>query len=191
MGKVVVTEFVSLDGVFEDPGGSEGTELGAWTFEFNRGDDGDKFKMDELKAADAQLLGRITYEGFAAAWPTIEDEAGFADKMNAMPKYVVSTTLSKADWNNSTVINGDIATEVRKLKAQYKGDILIAGSGQLVRSLMAEGLIDEFRLMVFPVVLGTGRRLFEDVGGKTTLSLVNTQTVGPDGVTVLTYAAAG
>ena len=137
------------------------------------------------------MLGRITYEGFAAAWPTIEDEAGFADKMNSMPKYVVSTTLSDATWNNSTVIKNDVAAQVSKLKDQYSGDILIAGSGQLVRSLMADGLIDEYRLMVFPVVLGAGRHLFDDVGQKTTMKLIDSKTVGPDGITVLTYAPAG
>ena len=132
MGKLVVTEFVSLDGVMEDPGGAEGYEHGGWTFKFDRGVEGDKFKLDELTAADAQLLGRRTYEGFAKAWPTIEDEAGFADKMNSMPKFVVSKTLKSVDWANSTVLSGDLADDVGRLKQQFSGDILVAGSAQLV-----------------------------------------------------------
>src|SRR4051794_35779108 len=149
MGKVVVTEFISLDGVFEDPGGGEDFEHGGWTFKFDRGEDGDKFKFDELMAADAQMLGRVTYEGFAAAWPSMSDDVGFADKMNAMPKYVVSRTLKQADWNNSTVIRDDVPGEVARLKDEVDGDIVVAGSGQLVRTLMEHGLIDEYRLMVF------------------------------------------
>src|SRR5580700_5450234 len=133
MGKIVVTEFVSLDGVFEDPGGSEGTKHAGWTFTFDRGDEGDKYKLDELDAADAQLLGRVTYEGFAAAWPSITDEVGFATRMNSMPKYVVSTTLTSADWENSTIISDNVAEEIRALKSKYDGDILVAGSGTLAR----------------------------------------------------------
>ena len=186
MGKVVVTEFVSLDGVFEDPGGSEGTEHAGWSFKFDRGEDGNRFKLDELMAADAQLLGRVTYEGFAKAWPEREDEVGFAKKFNSMPKYVVSTTLEDPEWENSTVIKGNVPDEVSQLKEQYDGDILISGSGQLVRSLMKDGLIDEYHLMVFPVVLGSGKRVF-DGATTTSLKLTNTQQVGPDGVTVLTY----
>ncbi len=132
MGKIVVTEFVSLDGVFEDPGGAEGYEHGGWTFTFDQGEEGPKFKLDELMASDAQLLGRVTYEGFAKAWPAMKDPVGFADKMNGMPKYVVSSTLTNPSWNNTTVITVD---EVNKLKDQYQGDILIAGSGHLVRAL--------------------------------------------------------
>jgi dihydrofolate reductase len=162
MGKVVVTEFVSLDGVMEDPGGAEGYEHGGWTFKFDRGADGDKFKMDELLAADAQLLGRRTYEGFARAWPSIEDEAGFADKMNSMPKFVVSKTLKFADWTNSTVLDGDLVTDVGGLKERFAGNILVAGSRQLVQGLLRHDLVDELRLMVFPVTLGSGKRLFED-----------------------------
>src|SRR5438067_565644 len=126
MGEVVVTEFVTLDGVFEDPGGGEGFERGGWAFQFDRGPEGDQFKLDELLASDAQLLGRRTYEGFAAAWPSMADEQGFADKMNSMPKYVVSATLADTDatWNSSTVIRGNLANEVAKLKQQYSGDIL-------------------------------------------------------------------
>jgi dihydrofolate reductase len=159
---VVVTEFVSLDGVMEDPGGAEGYEHGGWTFKFDRGADGDKFKMDELLAADAQLLGRRTYEGFARAWPSIEDEAGFADKMNSMPKFVVSKTLKFADWTNSTVLDGDLVTDVGGLKERFAGNILVAGSRQLVQGLLRHDLVDELRLMVFPVTLGSGKRLFED-----------------------------
>jgi dihydrofolate reductase len=187
MGKIVATEFISLDGVFEDPGGSEGTDIGGWTFKFERGDDGDRFKFDELLAADAQLLGRVTYQGFAQAWPTMPDASGFAARMNAMPKYVVSTTIDRPEWNNTTVIAGVLRDEVSRLKARYGGDILIAGSGQLVRSLMAEGLIDEYRLMLFPIVLGQGRTLFGGAAEGATLRLVDTRPVGPDGVVILTY----
>lgn len=190
MGKLVVTEFVSLDGVFEDPGGAENFEHGGWTFTFDRGDDGNRFKLDELMASDAQLLGRVTYQGFAKAWPSMTDEAGFAARMNEMPKYVVSNTLSDADatWQNTTVIRGDVAAQVRKVKEQYAGDILVAGSGTLVRSLLADGLVDELRLMVFPIVLGSGRRLLADGTATTRLRYLGTRETGPDGVVVQTYA---
>ena len=178
MGNVVVSQFVSLDGVFEDPGGSEHSGLGAWTFRFNRGPEGDQLKVDEVMAAGALLLGRVTYQGFAAAWPSITDEAGFADKMNSMPKYVVSTTLERADWNNSTIISGNVADEVRMLKERVDGDILINGSGRLVRTLMEHGLIDEYRLMVFPIVLGGGKRLFVEAAKATTLRLTETRKAG-------------
>ena len=187
MGNVVVTEFVSLDGVFEDPGGAENFEHGGWSFQFDRGADGDRFKLDELNTADAQLLGRVTYEGFAKAWPSVTDEVGFAVRMNEMPKSVVSTTLSDPTWHNTTVIADNVGREVRALKDRYAGDILIAGSGRLVRSLMAEDLVDEFHLMVFPIVLGSGRRLFDDGTTTTRLVLTDSRQVGPDGVTVLTY----
>jgi dihydrofolate reductase len=186
MGKLVVTEFVSVDGVFEDPGGSEGTEHAGWTFTFDRGPEGDRFKLDELLAADAQLLGRVTYEGFASAWPSMDDEVGFAKRMNSMPKYVVSTSLASAVWESSTIIRENVADEIRAIKAQCDGDILVAGSGTLVRSLLADGLVDELHLMVFPIVLGSGRRLL-DGAAKTRLALANYQPVGPDGVAVLTY----
>jgi dihydrofolate reductase len=188
MGKLAVTEFVSLDGVFEDPGGAEGTPHAGWTFTFDRGADGDKFKLDELLAADAQLLGRVTYEAFASAWPNMTDEAGFAERMNSMPKYVVSTTLSEASWANSTIISTDVTAQVRAVKAKYDGDILLAGSGTLARYLLGEGLVDELRLMVFPIVLGSGRRLLAEGTAKTRMTLVSSQQVGTDGVTVLTYA---
>lgn len=179
MGKLVVTEFISLDGVIEEP---------KWTFEFNRGEEGDKFKGEELKAAEAQLLGRITYEGFAQAWPSMADD-WFGEKMNAMPKYVVSTTLSDADadWTNSTVIRDDVPGEVSRLKEEVVGDILVAGSAHLVQSLTEHGLVDEYRLMVFPVVLGAGKRLFEEGTSRTELRLVDSTPVGPDGVIILTY----
>jgi dihydrofolate reductase len=192
MGKIVVTEFVTLDGVVEAPGGGEEFEHGGWSFEFNRGDDGDRFKLDELMAADVQLLGRVTYQGFANAWPSMTDEQGFADKMNSMPKYVVSTTLSDgdADWNNSTVLRDAIAEQVAKLREGTDGDILVAGSPTLVRSLAEHDLVDEYRLMVFPIILGTGKRLFGDGFSKTTLRLTDSKRVGPDGVVVETYEPA-
>jgi len=188
MGKLVVTEFVSVDGVMEDPGGGEQYERGGWAFKFDRGEDGDRFKLDELMAADAQLLGRVTYEGFAAAWPSRADEAGFAEKMNTMPKYVVSSTLSDPEWANTTVLSGDLASEVSGLKERYSGDILVAGSAQLVQGLTREGLVDEYRLMVFPTVLGAGKRLFADPGEAKALKLTETKTVGSAGVIILTYA---
>jgi dihydrofolate reductase len=185
MGDVVVSQFVTVDGVFEDPGGAEGFEHGGWAFKFSRGPEGDKFKLDEVMAADALLLGRVTYEGFAQAWPGRTDEVGFADKFNNMPKYVASTTLERADWNNSTVLGPDIAAEVAELKNRYSGDLLINGSGTLVRTLADHGLVDEYRLMVFPVVLGTGRRLFGE--GTTMRSLRLTDSSPAGDVFILTY----
>jgi dihydrofolate reductase len=186
VGRIVVTEFVSLDGVMEAPGGGENYKHAGWTFEIDRGEEGDKFKFDELMEADAQLLGRVTYEGFAAAWPTFTDEVGFADKMNAMPKYVVSSTLQSADWNNSTILSGDFVAEIEKLKDEVDGVILVAGSAQLVQSLVDHDLVDELRLMVFPVVLGSGKRLFGDTTDKKALELADSKVVG-DGVAILTY----
>src|SRR4051794_6552436 len=136
MGRIVVTEFISLDGVIEAPGGGEDYSRGGWAFEFERGEEGDKFKLDELVEADAQLLGRVTYEGFAAAWPEREDEAGFAKKMNEMPKFVVSSTLSAPEWQNTTVLRGDPATSVAKLRDEFDGLILVAGSASLVQALI-------------------------------------------------------
>ena len=184
MGRLVVTEFVSVDGVFEDPGGAEDYEHGGWTFEYDRGPDGDKFKLDEVIEADALLLGRRTYEGFAKAWPTMTDEVGFAEKMNSMPKYVVSSTLESADWNNSTVINGDVAEEVAKLS----GNILVAGSAQLVQTLMDHDLVDEYRLMIYPVLLGSGKRLFTDGADTTALQIVETNQTGQVATVVLQRA---
>ena len=189
MGRIVVTQFISLDGVVEDPGGSEDFKHGGWSFAFSRGDDGDKFKFDEVQEAEAQLLGRVTYEGFAAAWPNYSDEVGFADKMNTMPKYVVSSTLDEAEWNNSTILSGDVVEEVTKLKEDVDGVILIAGSVQLVQALTEHDLVDEYRLMVFPVILGSGKRLFGETSDKKTLRLVDSKMVG-DGVAVLTYEPA-
>lgn len=189
MRKIIVSEFVTLDGVMEDPGGSEGFERGGWAFQFERGPEGDKFKLDELFASDALLLGRVTYQGFAAAWPSRKDEAGFADRMNNLPKYVVSTTLEQAEWNNSRLIKGNVVEEVSKLKAMPGGDILVAGSGQLVRALMEHDLVDEYRLMVFPVILGSGKRLFEDASKTSALRLVEAKPVG-SGVLILIYRPA-
>jgi len=185
MGKLVVTEFVSVDGVFEDPGGSEDYEHGGWTFEYDRGDDGDKFKLDELMEAEVQLLGRVTYEGFARAWPS--REGPFADKLNNDPKYVVSTTLKDPEWQNTTVISGDVTEEISRLKGQTKG---AAGSGTLVGTLLDADLVDELRLMVFPTLLGRGKRLFPDRIGRLKLKLVEAKTVGSDGVQVQIYRRA-
>ena len=189
MGRIVVSEFVSVDGVMEDPGGSEGTRNAGWTFRFDRGTDGDRFKLDEVLDAEALLLGRVTYQGFAKAWPTIEDPVGFAVKMNAMPKYVVSNTLADADadWNNSTVVRGDVVAELTSLKARVAGDLLVNGSAALVQLLVEHGLVDEYRLMVFPIVLGSGKRLFSDLDQSPVLTLEKVQTVGDDGIAVLTY----
>ena len=181
MGKLVVTEFISIDGVIEDPGGAEDFAHGGWVFQFERGEEGNKFKLDEVLEAEAQLLGRVTYEGFAAAWPSRTDEAGFAERMNAMPKYVVSSTLRELTWSNSTLIEGDVAAEVAKLKKQVPGDILVAGSATLVRALVEHDLVDELRLMVFPIVLGSGKRLFGDSASTKALRLLESQPVGDDG----------
>jgi len=178
MGKVVVSQFVTLDGVFQDPGGSGEFDRGGWAFQFDRGPEGDRFKLDEVMAAGALLLGRVTYQGFAKAWPSMKDEVGFADKMNGIPKYVVSTTLDRAEWNNSTVIRGNVLEEVDTLRQQVDGDILINGSGQLVQTLMEHDLIDEYRLMVFPIVLGSGKRLFAGANKASTLRLVDTRKAG-------------
>jgi dihydrofolate reductase len=178
MGKVVVSEFITLDGVVEDPGGAEDFDRGGWAFNFDRGPEGDTFKLDEVMASEALLLGRVTYEGFASAWPSRTDEVGFADKFNSMPKYVVSTTLEDPEWNNSTVIGGDVAEAVAALKREVDGDILVNGSVQLVRTLMEHDLVDEYRLMVFPTVLGAGKRLFGESGEAVALRLVDAKPAG-------------
>jgi dihydrofolate reductase len=188
MGKLIVTEFVSIDGVFEDPGGAEGYEHGGWTFEYDRGDEGNKFKLDELMDADVQLFGRVTYEGFAAAWPSRDGD--FADKINQGPKYVVSGTLENPEWQNTTVLSGDVAEEITDLKERTDGNILVAGSGTLVRGLLAADLVDELRLMVFPTVLGRGKRLFPDGIDRLKLNLVESGPVGPDGVQIQVYRRA-
>jgi dihydrofolate reductase len=187
VSKLIATEFVSLDGVMEDPGGSEEFEHGGWSFKVERGEEGNQFKLDETMQSDALLLGRITYQGFAEAWPSRTGE--FADKFNTMPKFVVSATLEDPEWNNTTVIKGNVAEEVSKLKQQPGGDIVIHGSAQLVQALLEDDLIDEYRLMVFPIVLGSGKRLFSDTGKAMTLKLVDSKTVGA-GVLILTYQPA-
>jgi dihydrofolate reductase len=188
MGRIVVTEFISLDGVVEDPGGAEDYKYGGWSFEFDRGAEGDAFKLDETRNSDALLLGRVTYKGFADAWPSREGE--FADLFNSMPKYVVSSTLTNPEWTNSTVVEpGDLVQAVTKLRDEADGDVVVHGSAQLTQALIEHDLVDELRLMVFPVILGTGKRLFGDPGEKKTLRLVDSKVVG-DGVAILTYAAA-
>jgi dihydrofolate reductase len=191
--RVIVSEFVSLDGVIEDPSGAGQFDRGGWSFRSERGPEGDKFKDDELAEADALLLGRVTYEGFAAAWPQMEEQTGdYGARMNGYPKYVASRTLQEPlEWNNSTLIEGDIAEGVAGLKQQDGKDILVFGSGELARTLMKDDLIDEYRLMVHPVVVGKGKRLFGDVGEMRDLRLVDTKQVGPDGVLILTYRPAG
>jgi dihydrofolate reductase len=189
MGKLVVTEFVSLDGVFEDPGGAENYEHGGWTFEYDRGPDGDQFKLDELMEATVHLLGRVTYEGFAAAWPS--REGPYADRLNNDPKVVVSSTLTDPQWHNTTVISGDVAHAVSKLKDETDGVILVAGSGRLVGTLLGADLVDELRLMVFPTILGRGRRLFPEGIDRLKLQLAETRTIGPDGVQIQIYRSDG
>jgi dihydrofolate reductase len=187
MAKIIVTEFVSLDGVMEDPGGAEDFKYGGWTFEFDRGDEGNKFKLDETMESDALLLGRKTYEGFAAAWPSREGE--FADKFNNMPKYVVSSTLEKPEWNNTHVLTGDVVEAVRKLKHEQDGTIVVHGSGQLAQTLIENDLVDQLNLMVFPVVLGSGKRLFGETSDKKPLQLADSRSVG-DGVAILIYRSS-
>jgi dihydrofolate reductase len=188
MSRLIVSQFATLDGVMEDPGGSEGSAFGGWAFKFQRGEDGDRFKLDETMNTEALLLGRRTYEGFAEAWPQREGE--FADKFNNMPKYVVSSTLKDPGWTNTTVIDGDLAESVGKLRDELDGDIVVHGSAQLAQALIDQGLVDELRLMVFPVVLGAGKRLFGDTSDKHSLKLTSSRFVG-DGVAILTYEPAG
>ena len=187
MSRIVVSQFVSVDGVMEDPGGAEGFDRGGWAFQFDRGPEGDKFKLDEVMQSEALLLGRVTYQAFAEAWPSREGE--FADKFNNMPKYVVSATLEEAEWNNSTLIKGDVGEEVAKLKQQLGGDILVNGSAQLVQTLMEHDLVDEYRLMVFPVVLGSGKRLFNETSKPLPIKLVDSNPAGD--TLILTYQPAG
>ena len=188
MGRIVVTEFVSLDGVMEAPGGGEDFRHGGWSFEIERGDEGDRFKLDETMSSEALLLGRVTYEGFASSWPSREGE--FADKFNTMPKYVVSSTLEDPDWNNTTVLKGDLVEEVARLKQEQDGEIVVHGSPRLVQALLDQNLVDEVRLMVFPVVLGSGKRLFGETSDKKPLRLVDSKVVG-DGVAIMVYEPAG
>jgi dihydrofolate reductase len=186
MGSLVVTEFITLDGVMEDPGGAEAFEHGGWAFRSDRGAEGDAFKFDELMAADVQLLGRRTYEGFAKAWPAMDGD-DFGRKMNQMPKVVVSTTLTGPEWTNTTVIPD--LREVAELKAHYEGDVLVAGSAQVVQSLLAEGHVDELRLMVFPVLLGKGKRLFADEGQRASFELTESRPAGE--CVILVFRRAG
>jgi dihydrofolate reductase len=191
MGKLVVSEFVSADGVFQDPGGVGEIDRGGWSFKAEHGDDFNEFKFAELMASDAQLLGRTTYEGFAKVWPEMEETEGeFAVKMNKMPKYVVSTGIEHPTWENTTVIGEKVGDEVRKLKDEIEGDILVAGSGQLIQTLLDEGLIDEWRLMIFPIIVGDGKHLFDAQRGMTELRLKDSKAIGPDGIILLTYVPA-
>jgi dihydrofolate reductase len=169
MGRIIVTEFVSLDGVIEDPGGAEGFKHGGWSFAFSRGEEGDKFKLEETLGSEALLLGRVTYDGFADAWPTREDE--FADKLNSMPKYVIGSSADAARWNNSTVLEGDPVQAAKRLRDEHSGDIVVHGSAQLAQTLLEHDLVDELHLMVFPVLLGSGKRLFGETTDKKTLRL--------------------
>jgi dihydrofolate reductase len=187
MGRIVVTEFVSLDGVMEDPGGAEGFKYGGWSFEIPRGEEGDRFKMDEAFNSEALLLGRVTYDGFADAWPQREGE--FADKFNNMPKYVVGSKADAGRWKNTTVLDGDPVEATRRLRSEHDGDLVVHGSRQLAQTLFDNDLVDELRLMVYPVVLGDGKRLFGATSDKKTLRLVESRVVG-DGVLILRYERA-
>ncbi len=186
--RIVVTEFVSLDGVMEAPGGEPDFKYPGWSFEFDRGDDGNQFKLDETMRADALLIGRRTYESFAGAWPNREGE--FADKFNSMPKFVVSTTLEDPEWNNTTVLDsGDATADVRKLKEEFDGELQVPGSHRLVQELIDSDLVDQVNLMIFPVILGTGKKAFEDTPERRKLRLKESKLVG-DGVVVLIYERA-
>jgi dihydrofolate reductase len=186
MGKIVMSEFVTLDGVIEDPAGNEGFRLGGWVGRV--GDKGreetDKVLLDQALGTEALLLGRRSYEFFAALWPSRSGE--LADRLNSLPKYVVSSTLEHLDWNNSTVLNGEVVNEVSKLKHKLNEEINLIASFQLGRTLIERGLVDELRLMVFPVVLGAGARLFGETSDKQPMRLLDNRTVG-DGVAYLTY----
>src|SRR5258707_13399842 len=185
MRKIIVSEFLTLDGVMDDPGGAERTPHGGWSFKFGRSDDQQKFKSDELSASDGLLLGRVTYQGFAAAWPTMPGTGAYGERMNSLPKYVVSTTLKTVDWNNSKLIKQNVADEVAKLKQQPDQDILVFGRGTLVQTLMEHDLVDQYNLLVHSIVLGSGKRLFRD-GSQVTLKLVETRMFG-SGVAALIY----
>ncbi len=184
MGRVVVTEFITLDGVVEAPGDPSEFDRGGWAL--GAGDNAMAFKLDELMASDAQLLGRVTYEGFAKAWPSMEGTGIFGERMNGMPKYVVSSTLRDPEWNNTSVLGGDLAASVRELKQRHERDILVAGSAQLVRGLLELDLVDRLHLMVFPIVLGGGKRLFGATELTKPLRLVESKTV-ENGITIAVY----
>ena len=185
--KIVVTEYVSLDGVIEDPVGMENSGLGNWTGPFNRGPEGDRFKLDELLAADCLIFGRATYDAFAAAWPHMKDDTGMADRMNSLPKYVASSALKQeqATWGESTIWNGDIVSAAGALKAGGHGEALIYGSASVVHQLAFAGLIDEYRLMVYPTILGAGKRLYPD-GATSKLKLAECKQLG-GGIVFLRY----
>ena len=184
MGRIVVTEYISVDGVVEAPSGTEAFERVGWTDDFSRGPEGDAFKVEETMSSDALLLGRVTYDGFAPVWPHVEGE--FADKFNTMPKFVFSSTLENPEWNNTTVLHGDLVEEVAKLKERYERDVVVHGSPQLARTLIEHDLVDELRLMVYPMIVGAGKRLFADTTEKKNLRLVETRTFD-DGIHVLVY----
>jgi dihydrofolate reductase len=191
MRRLIVSEFVTADGVMDGPGEDPGAPRQRWSFEFDRGKEGDQFKLDELMASDALLLGRVTWEHFAAAWPGREDEFGFADKFNNMPKFVVSSTLSgPLEWNNSHLLKGDLVEEVNKLKQQGGGDIMVNGSARLVQALADNDLVDVYHLMVFPIILGAGKRLFADTREAMRLRLVEAKPVGSEGVMIMIYERA-
>jgi dihydrofolate reductase len=185
--RLVVSQFISLDGVIEAPGGGEDVPFAGWSFKFDRGPEGDQFKLDELEATDALLLGRLTYEGYAAVWPHLDDEAGFARRFNAIRKYVVSTTLEHPEWEHSTVLSTDIPDEVAKLRAEAGNDLQLNGSATLVQTLIEHDLVDEYRLMVFPTVLGAGKRLFQEPSSVPALRLLESRPLGPDGIVLLRY----
>jgi dihydrofolate reductase len=179
--KIIASEFITLDGVFEEPG------RGDWHFQYFS-DELERYKLNGVMEAEAQLLGRVTYDDFAAAWPSVEDEQGFAEKMNTMPKYVVSSTLTEPTWENTTVLQGDASSAVRELKSGEGGPLLIGGSGQLVRTLVADGLLDELRLIVHPIVVGKGARLFEGVPN-VPLTLTEAKPID-SGIVILVYGPA-
>ncbi|WP_051366346.1 dihydrofolate reductase family protein [Hamadaea tsunoensis] len=187
MRRIIVSQFVTVDGVMEGPGNDPAFDRAGWAFKFDRGSEGNAFKLNEVMEAGALLLGRVTYDGFAAAWPNMTDEVGFAEKMNGMPKYVVSTTLNAPSWTNTTILSGDVVATISRLKKEQGGDLLVNGSGQLVRALAANDLVDEYRLMVFPIIVGTGKPMFGSDFQPSALTLVESRPVGPDGVLVLTY----
>jgi dihydrofolate reductase len=187
MGRIVVTEFVSLDGVMEDPGGAEDFKYGGWAFDFSRGEEGDKFKYDEVLESEAFLLGRVTYDGFADAWP--EREGDFADRFNNMRKYVVGSKADASRWTNTTVLDGDPVDAIRRVRDEHRGNIYVHGSRQLAQTLLEYDLVDQLNLMVFPVVLGTGKRIFGETGNQKKLRLVDSKVVG-DGVAILIYEPA-
>ena len=183
MGRIVVTEYISVDGVVEAPSGTESFERVGWTDPFTRGPEGDAYKVEETMASDALLFGRVTYEAFAEFWPHVPGE--FADRFNALPKYVVTSTLESPEWNNTTALHVD---EVAELRDRYERDIVVHGSAQLAQTLIENDLVDELRLMVYPVIVGAGKRLFAETSGTKNLELVETRTFND--VTLLVYRRA-